>query len=178
MWNSTKWRAHSALFSFCGLLLISSHTLFAAVVKRDPFDLKSELHSFLKKSIRKCRQEKMFHLILSSVNNKKRVFKETKVNSSQISGLSLRGGCRGFPTDTMNVAPGYFHSSRKIESKEIPSWLISRLLQCLDIRWNTVSCLTSPNTRRLGTGEKKSTQGGAGGNRREKRRGIRFQSLW
>ena len=30
-------------------------------------------------------------------------------------GLSLRGGDRGFPPATMNVAPGYFH--RKTEEK-------------------------------------------------------------
>ena len=39
-----------------------------------------------------------------------------------ISGLSLRGGGRGFPPATVNVAPGYFH--RKIEPKEIPSCVI------------------------------------------------------
>ena len=32
------------------------------------------------------------------------------------SGLSLRGGGRGFPLATMNVAPGYF--DRKIEEKQ------------------------------------------------------------
>ena len=32
-----------------------------------------------------------------------------------IAGLSLRGGGRGFPPVTKNVAPGYFH--RKIEEK-------------------------------------------------------------
>ena len=43
-----------------------------------------------------------------------------------IPGLSLRGGGRGFPPVTKNVAPSYFH--RKIEPKEIPSCLIPRLL--------------------------------------------------
>ena len=42
-------------------------------------------------------------------------------------GLSLRGGGWGFALATVkNVAPGYFH--REIESKEIPSCLIDRLL--------------------------------------------------
>ena len=41
-------------------------------------------------------------------------------------GLSLKGGGWGFPLATMNVAPSYFH--REIESKEIPSCLIDRLL--------------------------------------------------
>ena len=43
-----------------------------------------------------------------------------------ITGLSLRGGGRGFPPAIMNVFPGYFQ--RKIEPKEIPSCLIPRLL--------------------------------------------------
>ena len=36
----------------------------------------------------------------------------------------------GFPPATMNVAPGYFswESRRKIKPKEIPGWLIPRLL--------------------------------------------------
>lgn len=33
----------------------------------------------------------------------------------QSAGLSLRGGCRGFPLATLNVAPNYF--KRKIEEK-------------------------------------------------------------
>ena len=91
-----------------GLPLISSHTLFASVVKRSPFDLKSELHSCLsQESIRKADKRKCF--IQYYLSTKKRVFEERKVNSSQISGLSLRGG--GY----YKVAPGHFH--RKIEEK-------------------------------------------------------------
>ena len=36
-------------------------------------------------------------------------------NAGYITGLSLRGGGRGFPPATKNVAPAYFH--RKIEEK-------------------------------------------------------------
>ena len=46
-------------------------------------------------------------------------------------GLSVRGGGRGFPPVTNNVAPGYFHrkiEEIKMEPKEIPSCLIPRLL--------------------------------------------------
>ena len=41
-------------------------------------------------------------------------------------GLSLRGGGRGFPPATMNMAQGYFQ--RKIEPKENNNCLIPRLL--------------------------------------------------
>ena len=49
---------------------------------------------------------------------------------SVLVGLSLRAGRRRSHPATMNVVPSYFHTKnrRKIESKEIPSRLIPRLL--------------------------------------------------
>ena len=52
------------------------------------------------------------------------------VPDEDYTGLSLRGGGRGFSPATTNVAPGCFQRKmeKKIERKEIPRCLILRLL--------------------------------------------------
>ena len=60
--------------------------------------------------------EKIFELFFVGTNETARYIRVSVERGSTVpTGLSLRGGGRGFPPATKNVAPGYFH--RKIEEK-------------------------------------------------------------
>ena len=97
----------SLFFRDCSYLLYDINRQTAPVSILNQFVKTSQIHNYRTRSV----SSDSFYVKFSRTDKMHAFFRRIGAQT----GLSLRGGGRGFPPATKNVAPAYFH--RKIEEK-------------------------------------------------------------